>query len=176
MGGNTYAVDVDIACVNEYLAIQEAYTCLGWATSSAGADALLSTGPAIYGAPIYGLSTTMAKTCFSNRVGETGTLLVGCRKRNVYPNGSGPHLIVCYYPSASALPIDSDGDGTPDKHDIDTKPTDQKDIGKDPESNKINKCQNFVADPINIFNGNLVESVTDIAFPSPSVGLTFKRV
>ncbi len=118
----------------------------------------------------------MAKTCFSNRVGETGTLLVGCRKRNVYPNGSGPHLIVCYYPSASALPIDSDGDGTPDKHDIDTKPTDQKDIGKDPESNKINKCQNFVADPINIFNGNLVESVTDIAFPSPSVGLTFKRV
>lgn len=50
-----------------------------------------------------------------------------------------------------------------------------QEYGQEPDT-FINGSQNFVADPINIFNGNLVEAQTDIRFPSPfEDGLVFKR-
>ncbi|MCK5165516.1 MAG: hypothetical protein KAQ72_17480, partial [Desulfobacula sp.] len=72
--------------------------------------------------------------------------------------------------------IDQDGDGIPDEYDLDFIDTIDKNIGTDKNNRKINCDQNFVADPINIFNGNLLEKETDFVFNSPfEGGLVFKR-
>ncbi len=73
-------------------------------------------------------------------------------------------------------PPDSDNDGTPDKDDIDTKDPSKIDLGLDPKNCDINKNQNTVANPINIFNGNNLEQKIDLSFNSPfENGLLFKR-
>ncbi|WDP88315.1 MAG: RHS repeat protein [Desulfobacter sp.] len=71
---------------------------------------------------------------------------------------------------------DHDGDGVINIDDLNSQNTEKKYLGKNPNNCPINRDQNFVANPINIFNGNKFESVIDVSFPSPfEGGLKFQR-
>jgi len=73
-------------------------------------------------------------------------------------------------------PDDPNPDQGPCPDPLDTADTDDKEFGVDTNDCKTNRNQNFVADPINIFNGNLLERETDLLFNSPfKEGLIFER-
>lgn len=71
---------------------------------------------------------------------------------------------------------DEDQDGIPNKDDVDSADTKKKYFGTPPPNRNPNCRLNQVADPINIFNGNLYDSQEDLSFASPFTGgLTFQR-
>ncbi len=76
-------------------------------------------------------------------------------------------------------PVDTDGDGILDIHDIDAKQTQKKDQGMVSGQNPLickNDMENYVSNPINIFNGNNYEEEIDLLFPSAfHAGFVFKR-
>ena len=73
-------------------------------------------------------------------------------------------------------PDDPNPDQGPCPDPLDSADTKDKEFGTDINDCKINRNQNLVADPINIFNGNFIENEMDLAFSSPFEGdLVFKR-
>lgn len=107
-----YAQDyVDLDCIKQNTSFTDNYNIIGWAESSASADAMLS---GVSGTGPYGMSFTLDKACFSVYEGATGP--VGCSFRKI--NSSPLPTVVGYSPAAIEAPTDNDDDGIPNEYDL----------------------------------------------------------